>query len=310
MLGKLEQTIVDVVENILPSVVSVSTTVLARVDLFNIAPIQGQGSGIIIDEEGLILTNAHVVKKAEKVEVQLHSGKKLEAEVLGSLREQDIAIIKVPKDKDLKAIKLGESRLLKVGQFAIAVGNALGLGVSVTFGLVSALNRTISTQEIQLEGLIQTTADINPGNSGGALINTSGELIGIPTAVIQYSQGMGFAIAVDSIKGILDEFRRTGKISTPWLGIIGYTIDSKLANYYKLTVDKGVLVLDVPKGPARTGGIRQGDIIIEFNDEEIESIQILTQKISKLRIGDEITLKVLRDESIINFKINLDRNPS
>ncbi|MBN1328294.1 MAG: trypsin-like peptidase domain-containing protein [Candidatus Heimdallarchaeota archaeon] len=310
MLGKLEQTIVDVVDNILPSVVSVSTTVLARIDLFNIAPIQGQGSGIIIDEEGLILTNAHVVKKAQKVEVQLHNGKKLEAEVLGSLREQDIAILKVPKDKNLKAIKLGESRSLKVGQFAIAVGNALGLGVSVTFGLVSALNRTISTQVIQLEGLIQTTADINPGNSGGALLNTTGELIGIPTAVIQYSQGMGFAIAVDSIKGVLEEFRRTGKISTPWLGVIGYTIDSKLANYYKLAKDKGALILEVPNGPAKKAGIIQGDIIVEFNGEDVDSIQMLTQKISKLRIGDEITLKILRESKIFSFTLNLDKAPN
>ncbi|HUT80271.1 MAG TPA: trypsin-like peptidase domain-containing protein [Candidatus Bathyarchaeia archaeon] len=310
MLGKLEQTIVDVVDNILPCVVSVSTTVLARIDLFNLAPVQGQGSGIIIDEEGLILTNAHVVKKAQKVEVQLHNGKKLEAVVLGSMREQDIAIIKVPKDKDLKVIKLGESRSLKVGQFAIALGNALGLGVSVTFGLVSALNRTIGTPEIQLEGLIQTTADINPGNSGGALLNTSGELIGIPTAVIQHSQGMGFAIAVDSIKGVLEEFRRSGKISTPWLGVIGYTIDSKLANYYKLAIEKGALILDVPDGPAKKAGIKQGDIIIEFNGEVVESIQMLTQKISKLRIGDEISLKVLRESEIIDFTINLDRAPN
>ncbi|MHA1221361.1 MAG: S1C family serine protease, partial [Candidatus Heimdallarchaeota archaeon] len=165
MLGKLEQSIVNVVEEVLPCVVSVSTTVLARVDLFNIAPVQGQGSGIIIDEKGIILTNAHVVRKAQKVEVHLHGGKTLEAKVLGSLPDQDIAILQVPEDDDLKAITLGNSSNIKVGQFAIAIGNPLGLGESVTFGMISALNRTISTEIVKLEGLIQTTADINPGNS-------------------------------------------------------------------------------------------------------------------------------------------------
>lgn len=308
MLEELEQKIVDVVNEVLPSVVSVSTTTLARIDLFRVAPIQGQGSGVIVDEKGIIITNAHVVKNARKIEVRLHDGRELKAEILGQIRGQDIAILKVKGD-NLKQIKIGDSSSLKVGQFAIAVGNALGLGESVTFGMVSAINRTIGDKNVQLEGLIQTTAEINPGNSGGALLNTSGELIGIPTAVIPFSQGVGFAIAIDSIKGALEEFQETGSITTPWLGITGYTIDQKIASYYQLPVNKGTLVIQVPSGPAKNAGLQPGDIIVAIDDEEVYSIQLLTQKIVKKRIGDKVNIKLIRNGKGYEVTITLGRAP-
>ncbi|MHA1366264.1 MAG: S1C family serine protease [Candidatus Heimdallarchaeota archaeon] len=205
-LEKLEEKIVTVVDDVLPSVVSVSTTVLAQVNLFTVKPVQGMGSGVIVGEDGIIITNAHVVRKAQKVDIQLHGGRKMEAEILGMMRGLDIAVLKV-KEEHLDPITIGESSTLKVGQFALAVGNPLGLGKSVTFGMVSALDRSISAENAQMEGLIQTTAQINPGNSGGALVNTNAELIGIPTAVIPYSQGIGFAIPIDSVKGLIDEFQ-------------------------------------------------------------------------------------------------------
>ena len=293
-LGKLESKIVAVVEDVLPSVVSVYTTVLTRIDLFRVAPVQGMGSGVIVEEDGIIITNAHVVRKAQKIGLQLHGGKKMDAKILGMMRGLDIAILKV-NETDLDPITIGESNTLKVGQFAIAVGNPLGLGESVTFGLVSALNRTISAQNAMLEGLIQTTAEINPGNSGGALVNTNAELIGIPTAVIPFSQGIGFAIAIDSVKGLLEEFRETGKVSTPWIGITGYTINPRIANYYQLTQDKGALIIQVPKGPAKKAGIKPNDIIVGVNDEEINSIQLLIQKIVKRLIGEEVNIKYIRN---------------
>jgi len=293
-LGELENRFIEVVEDVLPSVVSVSTTVLTRVDLFRVAPVQGMGSGVIVEEDGIIITNAHVVRKAQQVGIHLHEGRKMDAKVLGIMRGLDIAILKVD-ETNLDPITIGDSSSLKVGQFAIAIGNPLGLGKSVTFGLVSALNRNISAQDAQLEGLIQTTAEINPGNSGGALVNTSAELIGIPTAVIPFSQGIGFAIAIDSIKGLLEEFRETGNVSTPWIGITGYTIDPKIAQYYKLTHDKGALIIQVPNGPAKIAGIKPGDIIVGINDEVIDSIQILIQKIVKQRIGDEVKVRYIRN---------------
>lgn len=308
LLQELEKKIVDVVEKILPCVVSVSTTTLARIDLFRVAPIQGQGSGVIFDKDGIIVTNAHVVKNASKVEVRFTSGEKLEAKVIGRVPGQDIAFLKVDA-KNLPAIKIGNSSSLKVGQFAIAIGNPLGLGESVTFGLISALNRTIVAQNAQLEGLIQTTAEINPGNSGGALVNTSGELIGIPTAVIPYSQGIGFAIEIDSIKGVLEEFSESGSISTPWLGIVGYSIDRRIANYYRLPVDKGALVLDVPAGPAKSAGIRKGDIITAIDGEEVNSIQLLTQKIVKRRIDDEVKITLVRNTDLLEIMIRLCKAP-
>jgi S1-C subfamily serine protease len=307
-LGKLESKIIAVVEDVLPSVVSVYTTVLTRIDLFRVAPVQGMGSGVIVEEDGIIITNAHVVRKAQKVGLQLHSGKKMDAKILGMMRGLDIAILKV-EEKNLDPITIGESSTLKVGQFAIAVGNPLGLGESVTFGLVSALNRTISAQNAILEELIQTTAEINPGNSGGALVNTNAELIGIPTAVIPFSQGIGFAIAIDSVKGLLEEFRETGKVSTPWIGITGYTIDPRIANYYKLSRDKGALIIQVPNGPAKKAGIKPNDIVIGVNDEEINSIQLLIQKIVKRRIGEEVKIKYIRNGRIFETYVKLSKAP-
>lgn len=307
-LGKLESKIVAVVEDVLPSVVSVYTTVLTRIDLFRVAPMQGMGSGVIVEEDGIIITNAHVVRKAQKIGLQLHGGKKMDAKILGMMKGLDIAILKV-NETDLDPITIGESNTLKVGQFAIAVGNPLGLGESVTFGLVSALNRTISAQNAMLEGLIQTTAEINPGNSGGALVNTNAELIGIPTAVIPFSQGIGFAIAIDSVRGLLEEFRETGKVSTPWIGITGYTINPRIANYYQLTQDKGALIIQVPNGPAKKAGIKPNDIIVGVNDEEINSIQLLIQKIVKRRIGEEVKIKYIRNGRTFETYVKLSKAP-
>ncbi|NHJ87564.1 MAG: PDZ domain-containing protein [Asgard group archaeon] len=309
MLSKLEQMIIDVVEDVMPSVVSVSTTVLARVDLFSLKPIQGVGSGIIVDEKGVILTNSHVIRGAQEIKIHLQDGRDFNANLLGQLSEQDIAILQIEGVTDLKAIKIGNSSDLKVGQFAIAIGNPLGLGKSVTFGLISAINRTISTERVQLEGLIQTTADINPGNSGGALVNTSGELIGVPTAVIQYSQGLGFAIAVDVIKGALEQYKETGTLSSPWLGIIGYTIDKNFAEANKLAVSKGALIIEVPNGPAKNAGIIAGDIITKIDEDIVESIQTLTRHITRHKVGDEVKIKLFRNGKSEEINVKLGKAP-
>lgn len=308
-LQELEKKIVNVVEDVLPSVVSVSTTVLAQVDLFTVKPVQGMGSGVIVGEDGIIITNAHVVRKAQKVSIQLHSGQKMDAKVLGMMRGLDIAILRV-KETGLDPITIGASSSLQVGQFALAIGNPLGLGKSVTFGMVSALDRSIRAENAHMEGLIQTTAEINPGNSGGALVDTSAELIGIPTAVIPYSQGIGFAIPIDSVKGLIEEFQETGEVSTPWIGISGSTIDQQIAKYYKLTREKGTLVVKVPNGPAKKSGIVAGDIIISIDDEEVNSIQILTQKIVKKRIGDEVKIRYVRNGQTFETIIPLGKAPA
>jgi S1-C subfamily serine protease len=310
LLQELEKKIVDVVQEVLPCVVSVSTITLRPIDMFRAVPLQGQGSGVIVDEKGIIITNAHVVQNAQEVQIQLHGGKKLPAKVLGKLRGLDIAILHVEPDKDLKAITIGDSDSLKVGQFAIAIGNPLGLGESVTFGMISAINRSIRARNIQMEGLIQTTADINPGNSGGALVNTNGELVGIPSAVIQYSQGIGFAIAIDSVKGLLEEFQKTGTITTPWLGIAGATLDKKMAEYYKLPVDTGVLIANLYSGPAKKAGLQKEDIIVAVNNDAVKSIQELTKIILKHNIGDELKLTVIRGQQRFDMYIKLASAPN
>ena len=236
MFQELEKTFVEVVERVVPSVVSVSTTRLARTQLSRVVPVQGQGSGVIFTESGFIVTNAHVIEGARDVEVALYDGRTFKAVVVGTSKIRDLAILKVEAE-GLSAIELGDSENLSVGQFAIAIGNPLGLGTTVTFGMVSAVDRTIQSKNAFLEGLIQTSAQINPGNSGGALVDSQGKLIGVPTAMVPWSQGIGFAIAVDGIKSVFDELVETGTVQHPWMGIVGVTLNRSLAEHYKLPFD-------------------------------------------------------------------------
>ncbi|MFX1514037.1 MAG: S1C family serine protease, partial [Promethearchaeota archaeon] len=290
------------------SVVSVSTTRLARTQLSRIVPVKGQGSGVILTDTGFIVTNAHVIEGARDVDVTLHDGRNFKAVVVGESKVRDLAILKIDAE-GLNPIEMGDSESLKVGQFAIAVGNPLGLGSTVTFGMVSAVDRTIQSQRTFLEGLIQTSAQINPGNSGGALVDSEGNLIGVPTAMIPWSQGIGFAIAIDGVKNAFDELVKTGTIRTPWMGIVGVSLNPGLASYYRLAIKKGALIVQVPRGPAVKAGIKPGDVIVAVDDNEIKSMEKLREKIMEKNIGDVVKLRVIRQRKYFETYLDLQAAP-
>jgi serine protease Do len=304
----LEQQFVDVVQRVVPCVVSVSTTRLARTQLSQVVPVKGQGSGIILTDTGYIASNAHVIEGARDVEVTLHDGQTFKAVVVGESKVRDLAILKIEAE-NLVPIEMGDSESLKVGQFAVAVGNPLGLGSTVTFGMVSAVDRTIQSQSTFLEGLIQTSAQINPGNSGGALVDSHGKLIGVPTAMIPWSQGIGFAIAVDTLKGVFDELVETGTVTTPWMGIVGVTLNRGLAEHYKLAVDRGALLLEVPKGPSRSAGLQPGDVIITIDENEIVGMDDLRRRIMRGRVGDKIKVTIRRNHDTLEAYVELTQAP-
>ena len=308
MLQELEDVMVDVVNQIIPSVVSVTTTRLHRISLYRVAPLQGQGSGVILSNDGYILTNAHVIKGANEVNVVLSDGRSYTARVVGKSTTRDLAALKI-KNGNLQPIILGDIDSINVGQFALAIGHPLGLGITATFGMVSAVNRTIQTRDLFLEGLIQTSAQINPGNSGGALVNTRAELIGIPTAMIPWSQGIGFAIAVDGVKAVYEELMEIGTIRTPWMGIVGVSLNPGIANHYNVHADKGALIVELPKGPAYTIGLEPGDVITMIDGKEISGMDELRREIMKQRVGSIIQLKVNRKNDLFDAKLELKEAP-
>ena len=308
MLLELEKKFVEVVEEVIPSVVSVSTTRLARTQLSRVVPVKGQGSGVILSDNGFIVTNAHVVEGARDVDVTLHDGRTFKAVVVGESKVRDLAILKIDAE-GLNPIEMGDSESLRVGQFAIAIGNPLGLGSTVTYGMVSAIDRTIQSQRTFLEGLIQTSAQINPGNSGGALVDSHGRLIGVPTAMIPWSQGIGFAIAVDTLKAVYDELVETGTVQTPWMGIIGVTLNKGIATHYDLHVETGALLVEVPKGPSRSMGLQPGDVIIAIDDEEITGMEDLRKLIMRSKVGTKLRVKFQRSDDVFEGYVELTSAP-
>ncbi len=304
MFLELEKKLIEIVDEVVPSVVSVTTTRLARTQFSQVVPVKGQGSGVVLTKEGFIVTNAHVIEGARDVDVTLYDGRTFKAVVVGESKIRDLAILKIEAE-GLNPIEMGDSEKLKVGQLAIAIGNPLGLGSTVTFGMVSAIDRTIQSQDSFLEGLIQTSAQINPGNSGGALVDSSGRLIGVPTAMIPWSQGIGFAIAVESLKAIFDELVQTGTVRTPWMGIVGVTLNKGIAAHYKLRVDKGALLVDVQRGPAMRMGLQAGDVIIVIDDQEISGMEDLRRKVIHKRVGTKLMVRFQRGADVFEGYVEL-----
>ncbi len=308
MLQAFEQNIVEVVEKVVPSVVSVTVTKLQRVRFSQVVPVKGQGSGVIMSEDGFIVTNAHVIEGVRDVDVALHDGRTYKAVVVGETRTRDMAILKIDAD-NLTPIEIGKSSTLKPGQFAIAVGNPLGLGSTVTIGMISALDRTIRGPGQHLEGLIQTSAQINPGNSGGALVDTEGRLIGVPTAMIPWSQGIGFAIEIDRIMDVYDELIQTGTVQTPWMGIVGVTLNEAIAANFRLSAETGALLVEVPRGPSAKAGLKPGDVVVGIDDEDIKGMEQLRVHILDKKVGEKLRVRFQRKREIFEVYVQLAAAP-
>ena len=262
------------------------------------------GSGFIIDKSGYVVTNNHVIENADKIVVKLDDDHELDAKVVGRDPNTDIALLKVESDKDLPFIKLGDSKKLKIGQWVVAIGSPFGLERTVTAGIVSAKGRVIGSGPY--DDFIQTDASINPGNSGGPLLNMDGEVVGINTAIIASASGIGFAIPISLAQGIIAQLKSEGEVTRGWLGVAIQDLTSEMAEYYGLKDRKGVLVADVFKGdPADKAGIRAKDIILEVNDQKIETSRQLTGMIASLKVDEVAKIEVFRDRKIKVFSIKL-----
>ncbi len=266
------------------------------------------GSGFIIDKDGYIVTNNHVIENADKIKVRLKNGSEFDAEIVGRDPNTDLALIKIKSGENLPVVKLGDSDALKVGQWVVAIGSPFGLEHTVTAGIVSAKGRVIGSGPY--DDFIQTDASINPGNSGGPLINMKGEVVGINTAIIASGQGIGFAIPISLAKGIIDQLKKEGEVTRGWLGVTIQSLGQDLAEYYGIKDGKGALVMDVvPGDPADEAGIEPNDIILEVNGNKVESSRDLTRMIAKIGVGEHIKIKVWRDRRIKTFNVKIAKRP-
>lgn len=283
----------------------------------------GGGSGFIVSPDGLILTNKHVVNdKNASYTVYLNTGQKYEAKVLALDPIDDIALIKIDAN-NLSTLPLGDSDGIKVGQTVIAIGNSLGeFRNTVSVGVVSGLSRSITASDFSgnaetIDNVIQTDAAINLGNSGGPLINLKGEVIGINTAIASGAENIGFAIPINRAKKAIESYRTFGKITAPYIGIKYTLINAAIQKQNNLPVDYGAWINSgsskesaiLPNSPAAQAGLKDGDIILEFNGEKITTTNTLTTILKKYKVGDKVNLKVLRDKQEINIELVLGERP-
>lgn len=308
-----------VAKKVTPCVVNISTISKKKMiqPLFEMSPLfedffgapqyrrdKSLGSGFIISKDGYIVTNDHVVRDAESVQVKLSNDKVYDAKVVGSDQKSDIAVIKIAAS-DLPTAVLGDSDRLEVGQWAIAIGNPFGLDRTVTVGVVSATGRNNVGIETY-ENFIQTDASINPGNSGGPLLNVYGEVIGINTAIVAAGQGIGFAIPINMAKPIFAQLIQKGSVSRGWIGVTIQPVTEELARSFGLRQASGALVNDTLKGsPAEKAGIRQGDVITAFNGTAVKDPSHLQRLVAEAGIGKSARITVFRDGKSLDLNITL-----
>jgi serine protease Do len=266
------------------------------------------GSGFIIDKDGFIVTNNHVVENADKIKVKLKDGKEYTAEIIGKDSSTDLALIKVPSGNNLPVIAFGDSSTLKVGQWVVAIGSPFGLEQTVTAGILSAKGRVIGSGPY--DNFLQTDASINPGNSGGPLIDMQGKVIGINTAIIASGQGIGFAIPINMASGIIEQLKSKGEVTRGWLGVVISDINDDVAEYYGVKDKKGAMVMEVIKGdPADLAGIQANDIILEVNDHKVETSRDLTNLVAGIPVGEKVKILVLRNNKKMTFTVDVAKRP-
>jgi serine protease Do len=313
----------EIVNSVSPAVINISTTKtltpgsqpLLRepsFDFFN--PFQKSpkkwreqslGSGVIVSEDGYIVTNNHVVEKADEIVVTLFDRRSFNAEVVGVDPKTDIALVKI-NSRELPTLPWGNSEKLKVGEFLLAIGNPFGLSHTVTMGIVSAVGRA-NVGIADYENFIQTDAAINPGNSGGPLVNIHGELVGINTAIFSRSggyQGIGFAVPSNIVRGIMEQLRERGRVVRGWLGVTIQDLSPELAKKFGLSKSAGALVSEVFKGsPAEMAGIQRGDVIVEFGGKRIENVPVLRNHVAQSKIGSHVDMILFRHGNEIKLDV-------
>jgi Do/DeqQ family serine protease len=326
----LGQAFVGVAKNVQPSVVNVTTekTITVRPwdrfgeDFFKGSPFEdffrgfgsppreeermykqrSGGSGVIVDKEGYILTNNHVIEGADKVKVRLNDGREFTATVKGQDPKTDLAALHI-KAENLPVATLGDSEKLEVGEWAIAIGSPFGLDHTVTVGVISAKGRS-GFGTGTYEDFVQTDASINPGNSGGPLINIDGEVIGINAMIIQPGTGIGFAIPINMAKQILNDLIKTGKVVRPWLGISVQDLTPELMEHFRVKEKEGVLVGQVYQGTdAKKAGLAPGDIIKSVDDKPIKNVGELVKEIQKKKVGQKVKLSVIREGKSLTVEV-------
>src|SRR4030081_3223393 len=318
-----EQNNISVYHKNIPSVVNVTSRAMTFDFFYGLVPQEGQGSGFVIDKEGHILTNYHVVADARQVEVTLHNRKKYKATVIGTDVPHDLAVIQI-KAPNLVPAVLGDSRHLQVGQKVYAIGNPFGLAGTMTRGIVSSIRPVREPNGATIDEAIQTDAAINPGNSGGPLMNWHGEVIGINTMILSNSgqnAGIGFAIPINTAKAVVNDLVTLGRVRRPALGVRTIPIDPEVANELGLAADYGLLIVQAaPGGSADRAGLRGGseraylgntpimiggDLIVAIDGEKVESQQILAQIMNKHRAGDTVKVTIFRGKKQLEVPVVL-----
>lgn len=318
-----EQNNISVYRKNIGSVVNVTSKAVAFDFFYGLVPQEGQGSGFIIDKDGHVLTNYHVIADARTVEVTLHNRKKYRATVVGSDRSHDLAIIQI-KAPDLQAMTLGDSRNLQVGQKVYAIGNPFGLSGTLTSGIVSSIRSVQEPDGVTIDEAIQTDAAINPGNSGGPLLNSHGEVIGINTMIasnVGQNAGIGFAIPVNTAKAVLNDLLTLGRVRRPALGVVTLPISPDIADELGLPADSGLLIIRVvPGGAAERAGLRGGseraylgnmpimvggDLIVAIDGQQVQDQQELSRIMNSHRAGDTVKVTIYRGKRKMDVDVTL-----
>jgi len=302
--------VITAAEKVSPSVVYIEVEQSIRSRRPNVPRMpqerRGSGSGFIFTPDGFILTNSHVVHGAKKIEVTLSDGHKHLADLIGDDPDTDLAVIRI-NAPNLVPAQLGDAQKIRVGQLVVAIGNPYGFQYSVTAGVVSALGRSLRAQSGRLmDSVIQTDAALNPGNSGGPLINSRGEVIGVNTAMILPAQGICFATSIDTAKFVASRLIRDGKVSRSYIGLAGQNVPlpRRIVRYYNLAVESGIFVISFEnESPARKGGLREGDIIIGFDDQPIAGIDDLHKLLTEERIGKRSLLTIVRGVDKLTIEV-------
>jgi S1-C subfamily serine protease len=318
-----EQNNISVYRKNIGAVVNITSRVMTFDFFYGLVPQEGQGSGFVIDKEGHILTNYHVIAEARQVEVTLHNRKKYKATIVGTDKSHDLAIVQI-KAADLQPMVLGDSTNLQVGQKVYAIGNPFGLAGTLTRGIVSSIRQVQEPDGLVIDEAIQTDAAINPGNSGGPLLNWHGEVIGINTMIasnVGQSAGIGFAIPINTAKAVVNDLVTLGRVRRPALGVRTIPIDPEVANELGLAADYGLLIVQAVEGGSADraglhGGTERaylgntpimigGDLIIAIDGEKVESQQNLAQVMNKHRAGDTIKVTIFRGKKKMEVAVTL-----